>query len=63
MYTEPQATALLEGNIFVYLHRKGQRVNIQNRGYGITGNYCVFNYQYQKDNKLPNANSFSAKQL
>lgn len=40
VYTEPQATALLEGSIFIYLHREGHRVNIQNRGYGITGNYC-----------------------
>lgn len=63
MYTEPQATVLLEGSIFIYLHREGHGVNIQNCGYGITGNCSVFNHQYQKVSKLSNANSFCAKQL
>lgn len=29
MYTEPQATKPLKGNIFIRLHRKGHRVSIQ----------------------------------
>lgn len=58
MYTEPEATKPLKGNIFMCLHRKGHRVSIQYCGDCIMDNYSVFSCQYQKVTKLSNAISF-----
>lgn len=63
MYTEPEATKPLKGNIFMGLHRKGHRVSIQYCGDCIMGNCCVFSYQYQKVTELSNAISFCVKRV